>query len=120
MSCARFLTSALVVLGLPALRADAQRPDVLSVRVDKVFAQWDRKDSPGCAVSVVRDGKVAYTRGYGMANLEHDVPITPAHGLLHRLRLEAVHRRGDALLAKDGRIFLLDAGRVRNVRFVKL
>ena len=45
--------------------------------VDKVFAEWDRTDSPGCAVALYKDGQSVYARGYGMADLEHDVPITP-------------------------------------------
>jgi CubicO group peptidase (beta-lactamase class C family) len=46
--------------------------------VDAVFAQWNRKDSPGCALGVFRDGKIVYERGYGMADLENDVAISPA------------------------------------------
>ncbi len=46
-------------------------------RVDAVFARWDRSDAPGCALGVYRDGQMAYQRGYGMANLEHKIPITP-------------------------------------------
>ncbi len=46
-------------------------------RVDQVFAEWDRPDSPGCALAVIQDGKIIYKRGYGMANLEHNVPIKP-------------------------------------------
>lgn len=42
----------------------------LAARVDAVFAQWDKPDSPGCAVGVYRDGAIAYARGYGMADLE--------------------------------------------------
>ncbi|MGI9077141.1 MAG: serine hydrolase domain-containing protein [Gemmatimonadaceae bacterium] len=34
-----------------------------------------RKDSPGCALAMDREGLPPYTRGYGMANLEDDVPI---------------------------------------------
>ena len=45
--------------------------------VDTVFADLDRRDSPGCAVAIFQDGKITYERGYGMASLEHDVPITP-------------------------------------------
>ncbi|HEX5166195.1 MAG TPA: serine hydrolase domain-containing protein [Thermomicrobiales bacterium] len=45
--------------------------------IDAVFADWDRDDSPGCALAVVREGEIAYARGYGMSNLEHGVPITP-------------------------------------------
>src|SRR5438552_9442450 len=51
--------------------------DALSPKVNQVFAQYDKPDSPGCAVAVVKDGKIIYKRGYGMADLEHDVPIMP-------------------------------------------
>jgi len=44
--------------------------------VDTVFAAYDKGDSPGCAVAVYRDGAIAYARGYGLASLEHRVPIT--------------------------------------------
>ena len=46
-------------------------------QVDAVFAQWDRPASPGCALGVYQDGRMAYARGYGIADLEHDSPITP-------------------------------------------
>lgn len=51
--------------------------DARSARVDSLFAEWNRPDSPGAAVLVVRDGKVLHRRGYGSANLEHRIPITP-------------------------------------------
>ncbi len=50
-----------------ALRRDA---------VDKLFAEFDRPGSPGCAMAVMKDGKFAYRRGYGLASLEYNVPIT--------------------------------------------
>ncbi len=46
--------------------------------VDSIFRQWDRSDSPGAAVAVVRDGEVILEKGYGMANLEYDIPVTPS------------------------------------------
>jgi CubicO group peptidase (beta-lactamase class C family) len=46
--------------------------------VDKVFAAFDRNDTPGCAVAIYRNGEIAYARGYGVASLEHRVPITSA------------------------------------------
>ena len=48
-----------------------------AAKVDQFFAQWDRADSPGAAVVVVKDGAVAYLHGYGCADLEHHIPITP-------------------------------------------
>ncbi len=45
--------------------------------VDAVFAEWDRPGSPGCALGIFQDGNIVYERGYGLADLEHDEPITP-------------------------------------------
>ncbi|MDH4217429.1 MAG: beta-lactamase family protein [Candidatus Aminicenantes bacterium] len=50
--------------------------DALTDRVDKLFAQWDKPDSPGCALGIIKDGRLIYKRGYGMANLEYSIPIT--------------------------------------------
>ena len=44
--------------------------------VDKLFSKWDSTVSPGAALAIIKDGKIIYKRGYGMANLEHNIPIT--------------------------------------------
>lgn len=49
-----------------------------TVRVDQLFAPWNKSGSPGAAVAVVRNGEIVYKHGYGLANLEYDIPITPA------------------------------------------
>ncbi|MBI1874874.1 MAG: serine hydrolase [Acidobacteria bacterium] len=46
--------------------------------MDRLFAQWNRADSPGWSVAVGWNDAVVYERGYGMANLELGVPIGPA------------------------------------------
>lgn len=45
-------------------------------RVDKLFVEWSKPDSPGCALGIIKDGQFIYRRGYGMANLEYNMPIT--------------------------------------------
>lgn len=45
--------------------------------VDKLFSTWDKPDSPGCALAVVRNGSLIYKKGYGMANLELSIPLSP-------------------------------------------
>lgn len=45
--------------------------------VDEVFEDLTTAGSPGCALGVYRDGKIVYSKGYGLANLELNVPITP-------------------------------------------
>ncbi len=49
----------------------------LTAKVDKVFAQFDKPDSPGCALAVIKDSQIIYNRGYGMADLDHDIAIKP-------------------------------------------
>lgn len=45
--------------------------------IDRLFADWDQPGVPGCALGVIHDGQLIYARGYGMANLEYDIPNTP-------------------------------------------
>lgn len=50
----------------------------LTDKVDALFAQWNKADSPGCALAIIKYGELIYKRGYGMADLERNVPISPA------------------------------------------
>ncbi len=45
--------------------------------VDAVFSDLTKPGSPGCALAVARDGKTIYAKGYGLANIEQNVAITP-------------------------------------------
>src|SRR5580765_7890850 len=45
--------------------------------VDEIFADLAKEGSPGCALAVARAGKIIYEKGYGLANIEQNVDITP-------------------------------------------
>jgi len=49
----------------------------VTAKIDALFAAHDRDGTPGYAVGVVKDGKLVFARGYGRADLDHNVPITP-------------------------------------------
>jgi len=49
-----------------------------SERVDALFAEWDHPDSPGVAVAIQQGGLVVHRKGYGIAQLEYGIPITPS------------------------------------------
>lgn len=68
------LTAAAVA---PFTAPEAQDTSVTST-VDALFAEWTKPDSPGCGVGVASNGAVVYERGYGLANVEARMPITPA------------------------------------------
>jgi CubicO group peptidase (beta-lactamase class C family) len=67
---------ALVVGTCSAPRA-SHAQDKASAAVDEVFADLTKAGSPGCAAAVYRNGRIIYARGYGLANIEEDVPIMP-------------------------------------------
>ena len=46
-------------------------------KMDELFAEWDKSDSPGAALAIIKAGSIIYKRGYGSANLDYNVLITP-------------------------------------------
>ncbi|MCI2425149.1 beta-lactamase family protein [Candidatus Acetothermia bacterium] len=55
---------------------DRDNGTTITNRVDQLFAVWDKPTSPGCALGIIKQGRMIYQRGYGMANLEYDIPIS--------------------------------------------
>jgi CubicO group peptidase (beta-lactamase class C family) len=82
--------------------------DAVEQRVDALFAAYNKPTSPGCALAVVKDGRVLYKHGYGMADLSHDVPMTP-QTVIH---VGSISKQFTAaaivLLALDGKLSLDD------------
>lgn len=106
-----FVLASVVVIGL---KAQSTGQDATSItaetlqRIDALFAPWDSTSSPGCALGVSTNGTVVYAHGYGMANLEHDIPIRP-DSIFH---IGSVSKEftafAVALLASDGGLSLDD------------
>jgi CubicO group peptidase (beta-lactamase class C family) len=100
--------AALVLAALGSALIAADSGDEKTRRVDALFERWDRKDSPGCSLGIVREGRLIYEHGYGMANLEHDIPISPETVF----RIASVSKQFTAmsllLLEQDGALSLDD------------
>lgn len=64
------MSSAAILLTCSAAVAEA-----LSDNVDAVFAAIDTASQPGCAAGVIHRGEYIHKAGYGLANLEHNIPI---------------------------------------------
>ena len=45
------------------------------LRTDQLLAAFSGNSTPGVVVGIVQDGKLAFTRAYGMANLSHNIPF---------------------------------------------
>lgn len=86
-------------------RAHAQAVDL--PQLDSVFAAYG-PTGPGCSVGVSRDGQVVAARAYGLADLEHDVPSTPATIYEAGSLSKQVTAAAVTLLALDGKLSLDD------------
>ncbi len=51
--------------------------DDLTIRMDSIFQEWNKPNSPGVAVGVIRNDSLIFAKGYGLANLEYNIPNTP-------------------------------------------
>ena len=106
----RFLSFILVAAHAATLHAQAARSlPIGRDSVDRlVTAEMTRSHVPGASIAVVRAGKVIEARGYGMADLENQIPVTPQTvfkiGSVSKQFLAA----GIMLLAQDGRLSIDD------------
>ena len=77
-------------------------------RVDEIFAQYDSTRSPGCSLSVLQGGETIYQRGYGMANLEYNLALTPRSVFRIASTSKQFTAASIALLAEQGKLDLDD------------
>jgi CubicO group peptidase (beta-lactamase class C family) len=96
----------LVSLAAPAWAAKPA-PEELAPRVDQIFAEYG-ESSPGCALGVVRDGELIYSKGYGLATLEQGVPLTRQTALDIGSIAKQFTATAILLLAQDGKLSVDD------------
>lgn len=77
--------------------------------VDAVFQRYDNRESPGCSVAIVDNGKVLYQKSYGMADVALGVARTEAtsHWLPYS-EARVFVALAVAMLARDGKLDLDD------------
>lgn len=79
----------------PARRADAW-----------IREQMAARKIPGMAVSVVHDGKLVFERAYGLANVEHEVPVTTATRFIIASTTKAWAATAIMMLVEQGKLRL--------------
>ncbi len=95
----------LASLACPALAKPTS--EELAPRVDQLFAEYGAS-TPGCALGVVRDGGLVYSKGYGLASLELGVPLTPQTVLDIGSIAKQFTATAILLLAQDGKLSVDD------------
>jgi CubicO group peptidase (beta-lactamase class C family) len=101
-----WLPAAILLIGLCANESLAAQD--LAVVDRFITSEMERQKIPGVAVAIVRDGVPLKVQGYGLANVEHQAPVTP----------ETIFQSGSVgkqftaaavmLLVEEGRLSLAD------------
>ena len=104
----KFLFICLLLLSAAVCVSAQNLPDSTIKKIDNLFKYWDKNTSPGYAVGVVRNDSLIFAKGYGMANLEYNIPIKP-ETIFH---MASVSKQFTAfsvvLLARQGKLNLDD------------
>ena len=92
----------------PALNGLTPSPSLFKEQVDRLFTERFTASAPGAAVVVTLKGEPIFLKCYGLANVEHNVPITPDT----KFNLASVTKQFVAfsilLLEKEGKLGLDD------------
>jgi len=102
----RLLTALCLLLACSALSAQSRLGRDQTAKIDALFAAFDRDGSPGYAIGVAKNGELVYARGYGRADLENNVPITPQTSFHLASLSKQFTGAAIALLILDGKLTL--------------
>jgi CubicO group peptidase (beta-lactamase class C family) len=81
-------------------------PDVAKAIDTYINEQLSENSIPGVSLAVMQDGKVVYAKGYGFANLEHEVAAKPETVYQLASVSKQFTAAGVMLLVEDGKINL--------------
>src|SRR5687767_11315615 len=73
-----------------------------------IRAEMDKRRIPGLALVVIQRGTVVKMQGYGFANVEHDVPVTPDTVFELASVTKQFTATGIMLLVQEGKLALDD------------
>jgi CubicO group peptidase (beta-lactamase class C family) len=105
----KILLGLLLPFVMPLAASADQGGRATTRRADAIVTAHAKTGHPGCAVGIYQNGRTLYEGAYGLANLEHNVPIDPQNTVFG---VGSVSKQFAAasvlLLAQDGKLKLDD------------
>ncbi|HEY6403298.1 MAG TPA: serine hydrolase domain-containing protein, partial [Blastocatellia bacterium] len=95
----------LFVILLLLLQMSAVRADKVD---DYIKAEMQKQRIPGLSLAVVKEGKIIKAEGYGLANVEHNIPARPETVYKIASVSKQFIATGIMILLQDGKISLDD------------
>ena len=75
MNLSKYIFRIAILLVIASGSARSQSNDI-ERKIDSLFSNYN-SNTPGVAIAIMKDGNIVFKKGYGSANLEYDIPITP-------------------------------------------
>lgn len=102
----------LIGLTLPAillLSLNGLAQNDISLKIDEyINSEMRSQKIPGVAVAIIRDGRILLAKGYGLSNLEHQIPVKPETVFQSGSLGKAFTVTAVMMLVEDGKISLND------------
>lgn len=77
-------------------------------QIDKFLSSKYNNNTPGCVIGIVKDGKLVFNKGFGMANLDYRIPMTSKSTINIMSVSKQFTAACIALLIIDKRLSLID------------
>lgn len=75
-------------------------------QIDSIFSSY--KEQPGCAIAIVKNGETLFQKGYGLANLSDEIPVTDQTVFDANAFAKQVTAACIFLLEQEGKLSLTD------------
>ena len=76
-SMIKYFHAALALVLILSINCTAQNGSVTSKIDEYVQTEMKAQQIPGVSLAVIRNGEIVFAKGYGLANVEHQVPVKP-------------------------------------------
>ena len=103
------LSTVVAILGFASVVPANAEPEAHAQIRAYIRTEMERRQIPGMAVAVLRHGKVEFLEGFGVSNLEHQVPVKPETVFQSGSLAKPFTATTIMILAEEGRLSLDDA-----------
>lgn len=86
-----------------APRPPPEKPDAIDIFINNVIKE---DHVPGVSLAIVKNGRIIKAKGYGLANVEHDVPVNSDTVFLLASITKSFTATGIMMLVEEGKIKL--------------
>src|SRR4030081_2597880 len=97
-----------LVLACPLFAQKIAPPANAAGEVEKIFARYNHTDTPGCTVGASIDGATVLNAAFGMADLEHNIALSPDSVFEPGSVTKQFTAAAVLLLAQDGKLAIDD------------